>query len=158
MFFQWGVFWASGIGKSHKGQDLANKEGVEARQTFPVSDIRVQWPLCFIKYLFHLYTKNTVVLDIFGRERRPFPNHFSFSVYRAIVNARLNGFTHVLYQWRAYTTIYTIHVPISCKSWLKARYWPSCIHIWTPLIYPLVQNSRLPKQILLVLISFHISN
>ena len=43
--------------------------------------------------------------------------------------SRLNGFTHVLYQWRAYTTIYMIHVPVSCKSWLKARYWPSCIHL-----------------------------
>ena len=95
----------------------------------------------FIKYLFHLYTKNTAVLDIgpyLVSERRPFPNHFSFSVHsvnQAIIKARLNGFTHVLYQWRAYITIYTIHVPISCKSWLKARYWPSCTHIWTPLVY-----------------------
>ena len=38
------------IGKSHKGQDLANKEGAESRQPFPVSDIRVQWPLCVTKH------------------------------------------------------------------------------------------------------------
>ena len=44
------MFLASGIGKSHKGQDLANKEGAEARQSFPVSDIRVQWPLCVTKH------------------------------------------------------------------------------------------------------------
>ena len=38
----------------------------------------------FIKYLFCLYTKNTAVLDIgpyLVSERRPFPNHFSFSVH-----------------------------------------------------------------------------
>ena len=29
-----------------RGQDFANKEGEEALQSFPVSDIRVQWPLC----------------------------------------------------------------------------------------------------------------
>ena len=59
-FFFWGggvvvadcvVFsFASGIGKSHKGQDLANKEDAEARQPFPDSDICVQWPLCMTKH------------------------------------------------------------------------------------------------------------
>ena len=32
-----------------QGQDLAIKEGAEARQPFPVSDICVQWPLCVTK-------------------------------------------------------------------------------------------------------------
>jgi hypothetical protein len=45
-------FLASEIGKSHKGEDLANKEGEEARQPFPVSDILVQWPLCVTKHCY----------------------------------------------------------------------------------------------------------
>jgi hypothetical protein len=39
----------------------------------------------FIKYVYRLYTKKTAYLDI-GRylvtERRPFPNHLSFSNHR----------------------------------------------------------------------------
>ena len=46
IFFQRGVFLAL----SHKGQDLANKEGAEARQHCPISDICVQWPLCMTKH------------------------------------------------------------------------------------------------------------
>jgi hypothetical protein len=34
IFFKQGGFLASEKGKSHKGQDLANKEGDEARQPF----------------------------------------------------------------------------------------------------------------------------
>ena len=43
------------------------------------------------------------------------------SVYLTLVKARLNGFTHVLYQWRAYKTIYTIHVPILCKILVESE-------------------------------------
>jgi hypothetical protein len=50
IFFQQGVFLALEIGKSHTGQDMADKEGNEARQRFPVSDILVQWPLCVTKF------------------------------------------------------------------------------------------------------------
>ena len=46
IFFQRGVFLAW----SHKGQDLANKEGAEARKPFPVSDIPAEWPLCVTKH------------------------------------------------------------------------------------------------------------
>jgi hypothetical protein len=38
----------------------------------------------FVKYVFRLYTKNTAVIDIgpyLDSERRPFPNHFSFSIH-----------------------------------------------------------------------------
>jgi hypothetical protein len=52
IFFQQGVFLASKKGKSRKGRDLANKEGEEARQHFPVSDILIQWPLCVTKHYY----------------------------------------------------------------------------------------------------------
>jgi hypothetical protein len=35
---------------------------------------------------------------------------YTSSVNRAIIKARLNRLTHVLYELRAYTTIYAIHV------------------------------------------------
>jgi hypothetical protein len=71
-------------------------------------------------------TKNTVVLEIEAylvSERRPFTNHFVLVYTSRNVKARLSWITHVLYQLRAYTTIYAIHVHSLFKTWLKTRYW-----------------------------------
>jgi hypothetical protein len=79
------------------------------------------------------FTQNTAVLDrIWSVKGNHFPNILALvCTSRHRFSSNFQSYTHILYQLRE-TTIYAIHVHCSCKMWLKTRYWPSFIHIWTP--------------------------
>jgi hypothetical protein len=97
----------------------------------------------FIIYVFRLYTKSTSVLDIRSYlvcETRPFPNHFSFSIHEQIALIELLSKLHWTdlhihcINWELTQSSLRYMYIDHAKMLLKARYWPSCIHIWTPLV------------------------